>query len=58
MCAPHYFTYLHLDVPVGADAVSILPEVVSQYNVRERFDTDEETWPPDQPINFTPLPWY
>ena len=47
--------YLHLDVPVGADAVSILSEMVSQCNVRERFDTDEETWPPDQPKNFTPL---
>ena len=52
MCAPHY---LHLATPVGADAVSILSEMVSQSNVRERFNTDEETWPPDQPKNFTPL---
>ena len=29
--------------------------MVSQLNVRERFNTDEETWPPDQPKNFTPL---
>ena len=29
--------------------------MVSQSNVRERFNTDEETWPPDQPKNFTPL---
>ena len=29
--------------------------MVSQCNVRERFDTDEKTWPPDQPKNFTPL---
>ena len=29
--------------------------MVSQCNVRERFNTDEETWPPDQPKNFTPL---
>ena len=50
MCAPHY---LHLAIPVGA--VSILSEMVSQSNVRERFNTDEETWPPDQPKNFTPL---
>ena len=42
-------------VPVGADAVSILSEMVSQCNVREWFNTDEETWPPDQPKNFTPL---
>ena len=52
MCAPHY---LHLAIPVGADAVSILSETVSQSNVRERFNADEETWPPDQPKNFTPL---
>ena len=29
--------------------------MVSQCNVRQRFNTDEETWPPDQPKNFTPL---
>ena len=29
--------------------------MVSQSNVRERFNTDEETWPPDQSKNFTPL---
>ena len=29
--------------------------MVSQSNVRERFNADEETWPPDQPKNFTPL---
>ena len=52
MCAPHY---LHLATPVGADAVSILSEMVSQSNVQERFNADEETWPPDQPKNFTPL---
>ena len=40
---------------VGADAVSILSEMVSQHNLKEHFNTDEETWPPDQPKNFTPL---
>ena len=35
--------------------VSILSEMVSQHNLQERFNTDEETWPPDQPKNFTPL---
>ena len=40
---------------VGADAVSILSEMVRQFNIRERFNTDEETWPPDQPQNFIPL---
>ena len=41
---------------VGADdAVSILSEMVSQHNIQERCNTDEETWPPDQPKNFTPL---
>ena len=29
--------------------------MVSQSNVQQRFNTDEETWPPDQPKNFTPL---
>ena len=29
--------------------------MVSQSNVRDRFNTDEETWPPDQPKNFIPL---
>ena len=41
---------------VGADdAVSILSEMVSQCNSQERFNTNEETWPPEQPKNFTPL---
>ena len=40
---------------VGADAVSILSEMMSQRNLQERFNSDEETWPPDQPKNFTPL---
>ena len=52
VCTPHY---LHLAIPVSADAVSILSEMVSQCNVRERFNTEEESWPPDQPKNFTPL---
>ena len=51
MCAPHY---LHLATPVGVDTVSILSEMVRQCNVREWFNADEETWPPDQPKNFTP----
>ena len=29
--------------------------MVSKSNVRDRFNTDEETWPPDQPKNFIPL---
>ena len=29
--------------------------MVSQCNVRERFNTDGKTWPPYQPKNFTPL---
>ena len=44
-----------ITIPVGADAVSILSEMVSQCNVRERFNTNEKTWPPDQPKIFTPL---
>ena len=40
---------------IGANPVSTLSEMVSQCNVQERFNTDEETWPPDQLRNFTPL---
>ena len=41
---------------VGADdAVSILSEMVRKRNLQEQFNNDEETWPPDQPKNFTPL---
>ena len=29
--------------------------MVSHCNVRGRFNTDEETWPPDQQKKFTPL---
>ena len=29
--------------------------MVSQSNIEERFNSDEETWPPDQPKKFTPL---
>ena len=36
-------------------AVSTLSEMVSQYNVQGRFDTDEDTWPPDHQKKFTPL---
>ena len=50
-----YFSYTLHAIPVGVDAVSILSEMVSQCNVRERFNTEEETWSPDQPKNFTPL---
>ena len=48
MCAPNYA------ISIGADAITILSEMVSHCNLRERFNTDEETWPPDQPKNFTP----
>ena len=44
-----------ITIPVGADAVSILSEMVSQCNVREWLSVNEETWPPDQPKIFTPL---
>ena len=32
--------------------------MVSEYNVQERFDTKEETWPLDQPRNFIPLHYH
>ena len=38
-----------------ADAISVLSEMVSRRNIQEWFNTDEKTWPLDQPKNFTPL---
>ena len=32
--------------------------MVSECNVREQFDTKEETWPLDQPRNFIPLHYH
>ena len=40
---------------IGANPLSILSKIVSQCNVKARFSTDEESWPPEQPKNFTPL---
>ena len=39
----------------GADAVSILSEMVTEYNVRKRLNIDEETWPPYWSKKFIPL---
>ena len=57
MCVLHisYTCNCYMYIGFGADAVSTLSEIVSQRNLRERFNTDEETWPPDQPKHFTPL---
>ena len=32
--------------------------MVSERNIREWFDTKEETWPLDQPRNFIPLHYH
>ena len=37
------------------DAVSFLSNMVRRHSVRGRFIHDGDTWPPDQPKNFTPL---
>ena len=43
-------------ISVEADVIiSTLSEMVGQSYVQTRFLTDEETWPPYQPKNFTPL---
>ena len=42
-------------VIVGAEAIAILSNRVSQINVQTRFMVDDNTWPPEQPTNFTPL---
>ena len=42
-------------VIVGAQAVAILSNRVSQINIQTRFMADKNTWPPGQPKIFTPL---
>ena len=45
---------LYLTV-VGADAVAILSNRVSQINVQTRYMADKNTWPPEELNTFTPL---
>ena len=40
---------------VGTEPVAILSNRVRQINVQTRFMTDDDTWPPEQSISFTPL---
>ena len=40
---------------VGTEAVSMLSKRVAMFNAQARFMVDDDTWPPDQPHNFTPL---
>jgi len=40
---------------IGANAVSMLHERVSQISIQTRFAVDEDAWPPNQPKGFTPL---
>ena len=42
-------------VIVGAVAVAIVSNRVSQINVQTRFMVDDDSWPPEQPTNFIPL---
>ena len=42
-------------VIVGAEAVTTLSNRVRQINVQTRFMVDDDTWPPEQPKDFTPL---
>ena len=46
--------YSHL-VIVGAEAVAILSNRVSEISIQTRFIVDHDTWPPKQPKSFTPL---
>ncbi|XP_065888438.1 protein NLRC3-like [Dysidea avara] len=39
----------------GANVVSVLSERVSQITIQTRFAVEEDTWPPKQPKQFTPL---
>ena len=47
-----YANYL---VIVGAEAVAILSNRVSQINVQTHFMVDDNTWPLEQPTSFIPL---
>ena len=40
---------------VGAEAISILSNRVSQINIRAQFMVDDDAWPPEQLKCFTPL---
>ena len=40
---------------IGAAAVAIISNRVSQVNVQTRFMVDDDSWPPEQPTSFTPL---
>ena len=40
---------------IGAEALAILSNRVSQINVKTRLMVDDNTWPPVQPKTFTPL---
>ena len=42
-------------VTVGAEAVVILSNRLSQINVQTRFMVDDNAWPPEQPVSYTPL---
>ena len=46
LCIPFYVLLI---------GVSILSNMVRQLNEQARFRVDDNTWPPDQPKNFTPL---
>ena len=40
---------------LGAEAIAILFNRVSQISIQTRFMIDDDTWPPKQPTSFTPL---
>ena len=40
---------------LGAEAIAILSNRVSQISIQTRFMIDDDTWPPKQPTSFTPL---
>jgi len=42
-------------ISIGTNTVTILSERVSQITTQTRFAAEEDTWPPKQPKQFTPL---
>ena len=54
VCTVVFSNYNYFAI-VGAEAVAILSNRVSQINIHTRFTVDESTWPPGKPAHFIPL---
>lgn len=50
-----YIVAINIVCPIGAEEISILTEMVTAANKQAWFRCDEDTWPPDLSVKFTPL---